>query len=289
MFFIQKWVYTISEISHKEKNMTQLVAALCEGGTKAIALSDRMLSTADMTLTFERDNPKIEVVTSKSLVLTAGTIDEPDLIQDVKNKAKGKEQIRDIAELFKKAYQELRSAHIVDEILYPLAGIESYKEYHEKQKSMHDSMVFNLNERIREYNVGLALLLVGIDDQKGHIINISNPGIWRNLDNLGFLCLGMGERHADNVFAWYQYTLSVPLNDAVYISFEAKKKAEAAGGVGQATDMMIIDDNGIQIVEKETINKLEEIYCERENSRQRRGFNKSITELEIQRKPVEAA
>jgi len=269
--------------------MTQLVATLCEGGNKAIAVSDRMLSTSDMTLTFERDEPKIEIITNKSLVLTAGTIDEPDLIRDVKQKARGKERIRDIADLFKEAYKDLRCKHIEDEILNPLAGLNTFREYNERQRILHDSMVFDLNERIRKYDVGLALLLVGLDDQKGHIISIMNPGMWKNFDNLGFLYLDMGERHADNVFAWYQYTLGIPLNDALYISFEAKKKSEVAGGVGQSTDMMIIDDDGIKVVEEATIDKLEEIYNEREEARRRRGFDRQITELEIRTRDAETS
>ena len=199
--------------------MTQLVSAicLCDNKPKVIGLTDRMLTSADMTLTFERDEPKIEVITNKSAVLTAGTLDEPDLIREAKEKARGKEHIREIAEIFKEAYQNLRTKHIVDEILNPLAGIRTFEEYHEKQKVIHDSLVFDLNERIRKYDVGLTLLLIGMDDQGGHIVQIANPGMWRSYDNLGFLCLGMGDRHADNVFAWYKYQSAIPLNDAIYI------------------------------------------------------------------------
>jgi hypothetical protein len=50
--------------------MTQLVAALCqcEGKPRVIGITDRMLSTSDMTLTFERDEPKIEIITSRTAV-----------------------------------------------------------------------------------------------------------------------------------------------------------------------------------------------------------------------------
>ena len=271
--------------------MTQLIAALCqcEGKPKVIGITDRMLSTSDMTLTFERDEPKIEIITPRAAVLLAGTLDEPDLIRDVRAKARGKERIKEIADLFKESYQELRIKHIEDEILNPLAGLKSFEDFQEKQKILHDSLVMELNERIKKYNVGLSILLIGMDDQGGHIINLMNPGIWRSFDNLGFLCLGMGERHADNVFAWYKYTTAIPLNDAIFIAFEAKKKAEAAGGVGQATDMLIIDKEGIKIIEQETTIKLEEVYRDREKSRERRGFDKRITELEIRTRNVETS
>lgn len=134
--------------------------------------------------------------------------------------------------------------------------------------------------------MGLTLLLIGIDEQGGHIIHITNPGMWRSYDSLGFLCVGMGDRHADNVFAWYKYTPFIPLSDTIYIAFEAKKKAETAGGVGKATDMLIIDKGGINIVQKQSIDKLEEIYSEREAARERRGFDKRITELKLETKKI---
>lgn len=271
--------------------MTQLVATICQcdNKPKVIGLTDRMLSSSDMTLTFERDEPKIEIITNKSAVLTAGTLDEPDLVREVKGKARGKEKIREIAELFKEEYQNLRIRHIEDEILNPFAGIRTFTDYHEKQRTLHDSIVFDLNEKIRKYCVGLTLLLIGMDDQGGHIIQIGDPGIWRSSDNLGFLCVGMGDRHADNVFAWYKYQSAISLNDAIYITFEAKKKAEAAGGVGQATDIIIIDKDGIELISQETVSVLEGIYNEREKTRERRGFDKSITELEIQTKKMETS
>lgn len=271
--------------------MTQLVAAIChcENNSAVIGVTDRMLSSSDMTLTFERDEPKLETITNKIAVLTAGTIDEPDLIRDVRAKARGKEYVREVAELFKEAYQDLRIKHIEDEILNPLAGLKSFKEYQEKQKILHDALVLDLNERIRKYDVGLTLLLIGLDDQGGHIIHVANPGIWRSYDNLGFLCLGMGDRHADNVFAWYKYTPSIPLGDAVYIAFEAKKKAETAGGVGRATDMIIIDKTGIKMVEQQTTTELEEVYCERETTRERRGFDKRITQLKVATRKMETS
>jgi len=92
----------------------------------------------------------------------------------------------------------------------------------------------------------------------------------------------MGDRHADNVFAWYRYSSTTPLNEALYIAFEAKKKSEMAGGVGPMTDALIVDSNGIQFVEDSTMQTLLEIYNEREHGAQRRSFDKRITELKIE-------
>jgi hypothetical protein len=51
--------------------------------------------------------------------------------------------------------------------------------------------------------------------------------------------------------------------------------------------MITIDSDGIEILKQETIERLEEIYRERERTRERRGFDKRITELEVQTEKVE--
>lgn len=130
----------------------------------------------------------------------------------------------------------------------------------------------------------MVLLLLGIDENKdgqGHIIRISNPGVWRSFDKLGFCCLGMGDNHAMSVFAWYKYTSSIALKDATYIAFEAKKRSEVAGGVGKETDMYIISKKGIKKIPDIIIEKLEAIYNEREEEKRNRGIDERISKLGI--------
>jgi hypothetical protein len=96
----------------------------------------------------------------------------------------------------------------------------------------------------------------------------------------------MGDRHADNVFAWYRYSTATPLSEALYIAFEAKKKSEMAGGVGSTTDAITINDKGIELVEESTLQELLEIYNERELGTQSRSSDEKITNLKIKtRKP----
>lgn len=276
----------ICPLSNGGGEMTQLVGAICDGGKKVITVSDRMVSTADMTLTFEQPRMKVEVISGKAVVLAAGTIHEPDLIRQAKESAKGKDKILEVAEELKKAFQEIREKHVTDEVLRP-RGIHSFAEWHQKQRGMHDHIVMTLNEEINKYQLELSLLLAGMDSE-GHLILIGDPGMYRSFDNLCYCCLGIGQRHSANVFAYQRYTRDLPLNDTIYIAFEAKKRAEMAGGVGQATDIIIIDNEGIYQIGEETIRQLEKIYDERESKAERRGFGKEITELEIRKHKMES-
>lgn len=268
--------------------MTQLIGVICEDGQKVITVSDRMVSTGDMTLSFEQPRMKAVTMSEKAVVLVSGTVHEPDLMREATERAKGKERILEIAEVLKDVYQEIREKHIVDEVLRRRLGISSFEQWREEQAELMDGIVADMDERISRYSLGLALLLAGFDDE-GHLIQIGDPGTYRSYDNLAFCCIGMGDRHADNVFAWYRYSRAFLLNDALYIAFEAKKRAEMAGGVGQSTDILIIDKEGIKQVKADTLGALEEVYNDRETRAERTGFNRRITELEIQTSKAETS
>ncbi len=264
--------------------MTQLIAAICDDGQSVVTVSDRMISTGDMTLTFEPDRGKAIAIAPNALLLTSGTMHEPDLIDDARQRLRGKERVREIADVLKTVYQEIRQTRVEDEILRPIAGIGSFLEYHQKQAGLHEGLVFDLNSRIQNFEVGLTLILAGMDE-KGHVLVIGDPGIWTSWDAVGQAFAGMGNRHADSVFAWYKYTQTFGLSEALYISFEAKKRAEAAGGVGRATDIHIIDHSGLFKLKETALHELEQIYEERQSS-ERLGFDKRVTDFQVQKEPL---
>jgi len=267
--------------------VTQLIGAICENGEKIVVLSDRMVTTSDGSLAFEHDNPKGENISSHAIALTAGTIHEPELIQDVRNNiGTGNPSIRNLVDKLAEKFREFRKKRIEDEILRAI-GIESIDEYHSKQRILHDSLIFDLDKKIRDYKLEVAILLAGVDDE-AHLFMLGDPGTWRSYDSLGFCCLGSGDRHAEPIFAFYRFTTSLRASEALYIAFEAKKRSEMAGGIGNTTDVWIIDKNdGIKKIKDETIEELENIYAERETLSKRERFDKRITELGIGTNEVE--
>ena len=52
--------------------MTQLIAAICDRGATVITVSDRMVSTADLTLTFEPDTSKATAIGKAAVVSYVG-------------------------------------------------------------------------------------------------------------------------------------------------------------------------------------------------------------------------
>jgi hypothetical protein len=258
--------------------MTQLIGAICEKRQKIVLLSDRMVGRAG--LTFER-GPKGEKIANNAMVLTAGTVHEPELIKAVKSEFQSvsKPLILKIAKQLTKKYHETRLARINDEILRA-RGFSSIHEFYAKQKMLHDSLVIDINSAIEKYDLRIHLLLAGVDSE-AHIYYIHNPGTYSSFDEIGFFCPGMGKEQAESTFVWYDFTPDFSLSEALYIAFEAKKKAETAGSVGKATDAWIIDKDGIHDIKRETIEKLENIYVSRQNIFKKEKFSREVKDLRL--------
>jgi hypothetical protein len=91
----------------------------------------------------------------------------------------------------------------------------------------------------------------------------------------------MGKEQAESTFVWYDYSPEQKLSEALFIAFEAKKRAEAAGSVGKMTDGWIINRRGCHVIAQETIDELEKIYEKRQEIFKRERLGKEVEELKI--------
>lgn len=255
--------------------MTQLIGAICEGGKEVILVSDRLVSRAG--LTFERGTKGKEIA-DNAMALTTGTAHEPELIEEVKSSFSkvSKPSILSIAKTLTEKYQEIRLARIKDEVL-KARGFDSFDEYYNRQKLLHDSLVIELDSQIEGYNLDVHILLAGVDS-RAHLYYIYNPGTYSSYDSMGFFCPGMGKEIAESTFVCYKFTPELSASETLYIAFEAKRKAETVGQVGSTTDAWLIDEGGIHAINGQTIEKLGHIYASRQAMPR---LGKEIAELQL--------
>lgn len=137
----------------------------------------------------------------------------------------------------------------------------SFDEYHNKQRLLAEDTVECIEGELQseDNQLDLTILFAGLDTAsgKGQIYVIGDPGIGYSHTEVGFCCVGSGERHADPVFAFYGYSPSMKVGDVLYISYVAKRRAEMAGGVGQKTDAWVINEKGCYKVKQSTLDTLE--------------------------------
>lgn len=159
-------------------------------------------------------------------------------------------------------------------------GFLSYADYHEKNRALNEDMNFRIGKQIAEYDLGVELILGGVD-HKAHLYRISEPGTFKSFDELGFCTVGSGNRHAAPVFAFYGFKPTMSASDALQIAYEAKKRSEMAGGVGNETDVWIITKEGGYEITQEAIQAVDRFRKERSVPTQFRS------EFEIKTRKIE--
>jgi hypothetical protein len=239
------------------------VAAIAENSI-ILGASDRMLTAGDIQ--FEPGDIKIRRLTTSIAILTAGDSDlHAEILQSVFSEVRAIDlddswEIKEIAEMYAKYYGEVRSKRAERAYLSPLRL--TMDEFLDRQQSMDSDTVARLTTEIINFDAGCAQAIVaGIDSTGPHLWVVDNESVSCH-DRVGFAAIGAGEWHAKSQFMFAGYGRFISVPRAMRITYGAKKRAEVAPGVGNATDMFYIgpDLGSFTWFRSNITNKLEEIY-----------------------------
>jgi hypothetical protein len=243
----------------RRNKMSQYIAASCNNGNELIIISDRMVSSADFSLTFEHET-KLDRLTNSVCALCAGSIHEPEIINDTCKDITDRTSVRQIAEILAKNYRKIRQKHL-EIVILSTYGLSSFDDFYNKQKLMQESTSKYILGQLDSYEgFDVDILVAGVDNEGSHVYRILNPGIHSSYDTLGFCSVGSGENHADSVFAIYHYQKTLNREQVLQIAYMSKKRAEMAGGVGISTDAWLIGNVGIARIMLGTIELLDDYY-----------------------------
>ena len=105
---------------------------------------------------------------------------------------------------------------------------------------MLESFAERIGEAIINYQMTpVETIIVGADDSGSHIYKLfGNAPICCDL--IGFAAIGSGSTHAESQFMLNGYSRVVPQEEALWLTYMAKRKAEVAPGVGKITDLFCI-------------------------------------------------
>lgn len=244
-------------------NMTICLATICDEGKQVILMSDTMITEdGHLSIEFEHKRPKIIKLADNCAVATAGdALVHTELFEAVSTDVdKLKEpKISGIVENIVNCFADLRLRKIQEQFI-KRRGIPDIETFYRMQQSMMPDIALMVQNDIDGYGVDLDVLVAGVDATGAHIHYVGDPGTSMTWDSIGYHAVGSGTPHAVTTLIVNDYNQGIPLNKALLITYEAKKIAERAPGVGSNTDVAIINNDGVKMFNSSEIQTLDEVY-----------------------------
>ena len=186
--------------------------------------------------------------------------------------------VADVADLYYTHYQRTRSKYAEANVLAPL-GL-TYETYYEKQNMMDSQLVSQIATELLNYEfLEVQAICCGIDPSGSHIYVVDEEGASCE-DYVGFAAIGIRMNHAESQFMFAQHGISSPATDTFLLVYSAKKRAEVAPGVGEATDMIVLGPQLGQMLTPDVVilEQLESIYNE-EQEKMKHANQQSISRM----------
>lgn len=248
--------------------MTVCIGAISHwapNGEAIVVASDHMVTMGGF-VQYEHDVPKIKFVTRKTCVMMAGdTLAATTIIQRLSAHFRvGEHGVLDVVQTARTFYEDLRQEQIRTAIFRP-RGITMEQFYQDGlQSRLQPQLIGAIDDEVMSYDLGVELLIAGVDDDGAHIYTVGNPGTVDNYKHTGYVSIGSGQIHAIQSLIGFKHSAFHSLFETIFTVYASKRRAEAAPGVGSETDLCIIPpgDTGWMLLNHLQLSKLETLYKE---------------------------
>jgi hypothetical protein len=109
-----------------------------------------------------------------------------------------------------------------------------------KQKDFSPEWLDDISQKILEFKVEHKVIVSGLDGSGAHIWIVDGQGKLSCADKVGFAAIGIGKCHAESEFMFTKHTPYSTFPETLLRVYAAKKRAQVAPGVGEATDMFVV-------------------------------------------------
>ncbi|HXN39280.1 MAG TPA: hypothetical protein VN892_14670 [Solirubrobacteraceae bacterium] len=221
--------------------------------------TDRMVTQPGF-MEFEHTGSKMVELSARAAVMVAGsTLDGMRLVTDAAA-AELPEEVAEIAAELGRRYAAARRART--EQILGTHGL-SFESFHSMHGSLNPQVVMMLEGALEQYDLGVELLLAGVDGSGAHIHTNQNPGGGNQRhDPIGWAAIGIGAPHVTTSMAALGHSASEEYKQTLFKVYASKRQAEVAPGVGRETEMAVIANDGVKRLDGAVLAKLALIYDE---------------------------
>jgi hypothetical protein len=210
---------------------------------------------------FEHAASKMAEASSVAIVMIAGdSLLGTRLAEQVGRTVAGSTPaIADLARQLAVEYETVRQGQLEEQILAP-RGLD-LNSFYGAHNSLNPQITAMLDNQMAQFNLGVELLLAGVDPSGAHIHTVYNPGrVERLHDPIGYAAVGSGTIHALQSMIGFGHCASADYHETVFRVYASKRRAEVAPGVGRDTDMAVISGTGTHWLTRQELEQLEGIF-----------------------------
>jgi hypothetical protein len=236
--------------------MTVCIAAIgrsLEGSPPfcVMGASDRMLTAGDIQ--YQPAQPKILTLSSAIAVMTSGDASiqaqilyrtGADVQARIVREPDNWWSVEDVARLYLKYAMQYRAEEA--ELAYLAPHGLTYETWISRQHELAPRVAANIAEQLTYFPApGVSAIIMGVDLVGPHIYVVHRDEDGRRMtvsreDYVGFAAIGSGSNHAESQMMLGGHATTNGFADTLRLLYKAKKSAEVAPGVGEATDLLIL-------------------------------------------------
>lgn len=236
---------------------------MCNEAKNVVAVADRMISVDFLSLQFEQHTRKVDRIGERFVALTAGdALGHTEIIRAATQEIARLSQstVYEVALQVERCFIEARQ-QLAENSTLRRVGLD-YATFLEQQRNLSPELVSALMSEYQSVELGIELLLAGVDSTGGHLYLVEDPGLTTCFDSIGYTAIGSGLPHAESFLTEADYAPNIPLNRAIWLGYVAKRRSERAPGVGSRyTDVLVInEEKGVQFLDSPTLDKLDSLY-----------------------------
>lgn len=185
-------------------------------GSAVVVASDRVVTMANL-IEFEHTVPKALRIGGRAIALIAGdSLIGSHLVKEVAaGVATGPITVAQLAQDLSAKYAQTRNNHAEADILAP-RGL-SWAAFYGQHQNLVAQLTMMLDSQLNNYNLGVELLIAGVDDGGGHIFAVTNPGTRpQDHDVIGYAAVGTGALHALQSMIGFRHAVSASLQETIF-------------------------------------------------------------------------
>jgi hypothetical protein len=195
-------------------------------------------------------------------------------------------EVEKAAQLYSDNIILFRNKHAEQLYLSPFGlNLESFRL---EQQKMSPKLVSDIVDRIGSLKMGVDTIITGIDPNSdpriflvGGVNEFNEEDFYPICcDRRGFLAVGIGDRQFESLFMSSGYGTTWGMLETMFLMYSAKRHAQSSPGIGDLTDMFIIEppieghgEGGFHLLSEDVIERMRYYYNDFEKSMDRKRTN----------------